>query len=288
MNSLNAHTIHTPRMDFHYRDHGSAASPTMLLIHGSFASSRWWEPLMTLLPDEIWAVAPDMCGCGQSEKREGGYTIEAQAEDLAGFIDAMQLRNIDIVAHSSGAATAVEYALKHPDQLATLTLVSPAPIEGISTPADGIMALEQMRTDWELLSEGLAAMMPAFTHDTVENARFFDQLVNDAAQQAPAAFTATARALNQWNRFADAKHLTLPTVIIWGDQDEIVGRDAMTRSLIAIPGANNLEVLRGVGHSPMIEAPLRLAERIINFVTEDFASFEEIHARADRLDDDAS
>lgn len=287
MTLFDTQMIRTARMNFHYRSHGELDKPVMLLIHGSFASGRWWEPLMSLLPDEIWAIAPDMRGCGQSEKREHGYTIEAQAEDLAGFIDAMQLHNIDLVAHSSGAAIAVEYALSHPDRLATLTLVNPAPVEGVFTLADGIRALEQMRTDRELLSDGLAAMMPSLTRDTPDNARFFAHLVEDAANQDPAAFTATARALSQWNRFADAKYLTLPTVIIWGDRDEIVDRDAMTRTLIAIPGANNLEVLRGVGHSPMIEAPLRLAERIINFVTEDFSAFEEIHARADTHDDDA-
>ena len=54
----------------------------------------------------------------------------------------------------------------------------------------------------------------------------------------------------------------------------------MTRSLIAIPGANNLEVIRGVGHSPMIEAPLGLAERLIDFITEDYAEFEEVRELA--------
>ena len=69
---------------------------------------------------------------------------------------------------------------------------------------------------------------------------------------------------------------TLPTLLIWGDQDIIVDRDATTRTLIAIPGANNLEVLHGVGHSPMLEAPQRLAEIYVNFITQDFAGFDAI------------
>ena len=109
---------------------------------------------------------------------------------------------------------------------------------------------------------------------------FFNQLVTDAQQMAPAAFTAIAESLNHWNRFSDAKALTLPTLLVWGDQDHLVTRDAMTRSLIAIPGANNLEVMRGVGHSPMIEAPVGLAERLIDFMTEDYAEFEEVREMA--------
>ena len=64
--------------------------------------------------------------------------------------------------------------------------------------------------------------------------------------------------------------------MIWGDQDTIIDHATTVRSLIAIPGANNLEILRNVGHSPLIEAPVALAERIIDFITEEFDQFEEI------------
>ena len=104
---------------------------------------------------------------------------------------------------------------------------------------------------------------------------FLDLLVDDAAAMAPAAFTAVAEALGRWNRFDEAHTLTLPTLLLLGTEDIIVERDAATRSLLAIPGASNLEILRGVGHSPMIESPVVLAERIIEFITEDFESFEE-------------
>ena len=64
-------------------------------------------------------------------------------------------------------------------------------------------------------------------------------------------------------------------MIVWGDLDTMVDRESVTRTLIAIPGAANLEVLRDVGHSPMIEAPVTLAERIIDFITDDFDEYDE-------------
>jgi branched-chain amino acid transport system permease protein len=282
--------IDTPRMTFHYRSHGDPEGLPMLLLHGSFASSRWWVPFMDLLPNEILAIAPDLRGCGQSERTgdESAYAITEQAADLHAFVEAMDLRGFDLVAHSSAAAIAVEYTLTHPDGPATLTLVDPVPVEGIFTPVDGVMALEQMKTDRALLEQGLIAMAPTFPRERTPgneaDADFFAQLVEDAAGQAPAAFTATATALNQWNRFADAQALTLPAVIIWGDQDALVNRDAVTRTLIAIPGVNNLEVMRGVGHSPLIETPLRLAELIIDFVTQDYAAYGQIRGQAEEGD----
>lgn len=273
-------TIATTRLRFHYREQGQADGLPLLLVHGSFGSSRWWEPFLAILPEEIHAVALDLRGCGQSEKTATGYTIEEQAADLWAFVAALGWTDFDLVAHASGGAIAVEFTLDHAHVVNTLTLVDPAPIEGIFTPLEAILVLEQLKSDAPLLRQALASLMPTFAVDTPDHAPFFEQLVADAQQMASAAFTDVAESLNRWNRFGEAKALTLPTLLIWGDQDHLVTRDAMTRTLIAIPGANNLEVMRGVGHSPMIEAPVGLAERLIDFITEDYAEFAEVREMA--------
>ncbi len=279
-NAPTTQTVQTSRLTQHCRIHGDPDGLPMLLIHDSFASSRWWEPLFALLPEAIYAVAPDLRGCGQSAKSASGYTIEEQAVDLSALVAALGWRNFDLVGHGSGGAIAVEFALAQPSLLNTLTLVDPAPIEGIFTPLDGIMALAEMQQNEPLLRQALTLLLPTYDQQIPAKQAFFDQLVADAQAMAPAAFTAVAESLNQWNRFGEAQQLTLPTLLIWGDQDQIVHRDAMTRTLLAIPGANNLDVLRNVGHSPMIEAPLALAERLLEFITEDYAGFDEARTMA--------
>lgn len=265
--------LSTSRLTFHYRQHGDEGGLPMLLLHGSFGSGRWWERFLDVLPKEILAVAPDLRGCGRSEHSDHGYAIQEQAEDIAALVEALGWRDFDLVAHSSSAAIAVEYALAHQEKLASLILINPAPLEGVTTPPEGLRLLQEMRSDRALLARGIAAMMVSFDSQdrpsSPADRELFAVLVEDAAAMAPAAFTATAVALAGWNRFADAQRLTLPSLVVWGDRDEIVQRDAVTRTLIAIPGANNLEILRGVGHSPMIEAPLRLAERIIEFLSQE-------------------
>ena len=249
----------------------------MLLVHGSYATGRWWEPFMRILPDEVLTVAPDMRGCGDTERADHGYDVPDLAADLSAFLDALGWTEFDLVAHSSGGAVAIEYALARPHAVRTLTLVDSVPVEGVFTPLETFVLLDHMRSDRDLLAQALATLMPTFVN---ENARsddpdqaFFQTLVDDAAAMAPAAFTAVADGLARWNRFADAGQLTLPTLLIWGDQDIVVDRDSTTRTLIAIPGAHNLEVLHNVGHSPMIEAPVALAERIIEFITDDLDEY---------------
>ncbi len=272
--------LNTDRLRIHYRIHGAPDGIPMLFLHGSHASSRWWAPLFAVLPEEILAIAPDLRGCGQSEGGASRYDIGEQANDMLAFINQLKLHEIDLVGHSSGAAIAVEIALASRQHISTLTLISPVPMEGVFTPPDVFSLLEQMKTDRDLHAQAIAAMMPSLARDGVNDEHtqqdFFSQLVDDAQAMDPAAFTEVATALGRWNRFADTQQLTLPTLLVWGDQDSIVNRDEVTRTLIALPGANNLEVLRNVGHSPMIEVPLVLAERLIDFVTADYRQFDAI------------
>ena len=271
-------TIRTERLTFGIRTSGSADGVPLLLLHGSHATSRWWEPFFSILPDSIRAIAPDLRGCGQSTQSEGGYGIEEQAEDIAELVQALSLSDFDLVGHGSGGAIAIEYALRHGQQLHSLILVDSVPIEGALTPLQGLQLLSQMRDDRSLLRKALSALLPTAPPPTMTEQQFdtfFELLVDDAAAMAPAAFTAVAEALGRWNRQEEAHRLTLPTLLLLGTEDIVVERDAATRSLLAIPGAANLEILRGIGHSPMIESPVVLAERIIEFITEDFESFEE-------------
>ena len=267
-------TVATPRMTFSCRTWGTDDGIPVLLLHGSYGTSRWWEGFAAALPEEIYSIAPDLRGCGGSSKTDSGYSIAEQAEDVASLARALGWDDFHLVAHSSSGAIAVEYALNHPGHLSTLMLVDTVPVEGVFTPIDGYMILEQMRSDRALLAQAMALLMPrvaaAAQRGEAAEAALFATLVDDALGMAPAAFVDVARSLSQWNRFADARQLTLPTLLVWGDQDVIVDREATTRTLIAIPGANNLEVMHGVGHSPMLEAQRRLAEIYVNFITQAF------------------
>lgn len=285
-----AQFIDTSRLRFHVRTHGEEGSPPMVLIHGEFASSRWWEPFFQILPTAIRAYAPDLRGTGLSDRSEAGYSVEEQCADLKLLIDALELNDFDLVAHSFGAAIAVEYALQQQHRINSLTLLAPPPLEGIRTPVDTMLILDQMRENRDLLARSLMLLMPSYCSRVMETLLnvemephydyakniYFIKLLQDAVDMAPSLFTGPAEALNNWNRFDEARSLSLPTLIIWGDQDQIVSEEMVTRTLLAIPGAENLQILRGIGHSPMIEAPLLLAERIVDFITGDHEQYSQI------------
>lgn len=255
----------TERLQMQYRTAGDPQGIPVLLLHGGFASSRWWEPLAAIMPQEVRLIAPDLRGCGGSAQSEAGYTIAEQAEDVAAFVEALGLRNFTLVGHALGAAIAVEYAVTYGGKTDALMLLAPPPLVGVETPPEGVEAFAQMRTDHALLREAMTLLAPHFAS---ESPKAFARLVEDAAGMAPAAFVAGARALADWNRLADAHILSLPTLLVWGDQDPVVDRQSVMRTLVSLPGAENLDIMHGVGHAPMLDDPLGLAERIVEFVTE--------------------
>ena len=274
--------VETPRLRFHCRSWGEADGIPLLLLHSSFGTGRWWERFGAALPPEFYAVAPDLRGCGGSDHTPAGYAIEEQAADVTALIAALGWDGVHLMAHGSSGAIGMQLALDRPALLATLLLVDSVPVEGVFTPLDTFLVLEQMRSDRALLEQAITLLMPSLdlAAGAAANRALLAALVEDAAQMAPAAFTEPARALGQWNQFSAARRLTLPTLLVWGDRDAVVTRDATTRTLIAIPGANNLEVLRGVGHSPMIEAPARLVDLLVDFVTQDFDAFDALRRSA--------
>lgn len=226
--TLRTFSVRTSNLTFFCRAWGEPDGIPLLLLHGSYATSRWWERMAAHLPEEIYTVAPDLRGCGGSDKPAGGYSIPEQAADLAEMVATLRWDDFHLMAHSSSAAIAVEYALQDSRALNTLMLVSPVPIEGVYTPLDGYLVLEQMKDDRALLQRALALLMPSLVASAAggqaDDRALLAQLVEDAQQMAPAAFVDIARSLSQWNRFAEARQLTLPSLLVWGDADAIVDR----------------------------------------------------------------
>ena len=269
----------SPQLRLYFQQTGAGPQP-VVLVHGSFATHRWWQPALALLPAEPFTCyAPDLPGCGRSDRPEdpASYAVERLAGALADLIDGLGLWNAHLVGHSLGAAVALSYALDNPGRLRSLTLVSTPSPQGTPTPPEGYALLEQMRDDRGLLAQALASVMPARAPDAI-----FQQLIDDAASQAPAAFGAAALALEQWRiERSDLLQLRLPILLVWGDRDQIVERRVQTDLLLSMPGANNLEVLRGCGHAPMLERPEAFAQVLLNFIGQDFEGYAAIRETVD-------
>ena len=106
----------------------SGTGAPVILIHGLAASHYDWE---SLIPDldlaQYHSYALDLLGHGDSPKpEERSYKLKWLLRHLEGWIDSLQLPTAPVlIAHSLGGYLALRYALRHPQKVRALVLVSP-------------------------------------------------------------------------------------------------------------------------------------------------------------------
>ncbi len=269
--------LSTPRGRFFYRQ-AAGSQPVLVFLHGNLGTSLWWRQVMDLLPAGWRGVAFDAIGCGHSDRtdRLDRFGIASLVLDLTACLDGLDLPACHLVAHSSATPVAVEYALAHPDHVAALVLVGPVPAGGTFTPAEAYPLLERLPREPELTAQALAASAPGLDPASSE----FQQFVLDAGNLDGLGLTANARSLDAWEPRPRLAQLTLPVLLMRGEDDLIVSEDEAQQTLVAIPGANNLEVLHGAGHSPMVERPQAFAEVLVRFIGERGDGFDQVRAGA--------
>jgi pimeloyl-ACP methyl ester carboxylesterase len=115
------------------REHGSDESteetlPLLVLHGGPGGGHEYLLPLADLLGGERALVFYDQVGCGESTPRpdwpDESFTVGLFVEELEALVQHLGLRRFHLIGHSWGGMLAAEYALGHPDQLASLTLCS--------------------------------------------------------------------------------------------------------------------------------------------------------------------
>lgn len=241
----------------HYEDKGSGK--VILFIHGNTGSWRWWQKTLDLLPPGFRGIAVDLRGAGESDKPGTGYDIPQYGEDLYGLVRKLGLSDIHLVGHSLGGAVALQIALDHPEVLRSLTMVNPAPAEGMPIPEDNFPMLAAVASNRDFMRPALASMMPTAPQD-----EYFEQLLNDAMTAGPT-LVPNARSLTRLNLTDRLGDLKIPTMILFGLKDIIVSLDAVRRTQSGIKDAH-LEVWPDCGHSPIIEKPVEFTGLLTEFI----------------------
>ncbi len=123
-----AQKIQTNGTTLHVRVGG--AGPAVVLIHGYGDTGDMWVPLATSLARNHTVIVPDLRGMGLSENSTSGYTKKNQAEDIAGVLDALNVRRADVVGHDIGNMVAYAFAQAHQDRTTRLVIMD-APVPGV-------------------------------------------------------------------------------------------------------------------------------------------------------------
>ena len=92
----------------HYTAAGSGEP--LILLHGFPMTSFYWRKIIPSLAERFTVIAPDLRGCGDSDRPSGGYDKRTVAEDVHGLVQHLGLGPINLVSHDVGMMVAYAYA----------------------------------------------------------------------------------------------------------------------------------------------------------------------------------
>lgn len=262
-------------MQVHYRSEGNQEdSLPLILIHGTSSSLHTWDSLVSLLTHSTHKriIRLDLPAFGLTGPNpENKYTATYYSLFLDSFLNQLHINKCILAGNSLGGAIAWQYTVAHPSKVSQLILIDAAgyPIKNekgslgfkiASMPIINNLLL--FITPKSLVKKSLATVF--YNHDLITDAtvtRYHEMLLSEGNRRA-------ALSLFQ-NRVApDAtliKTITTPTLIVWGDQDQLISvenaylfqRDLKNSSVV---------ILKKVGHIPMEEAPIAVANSIKAFI----------------------
>ncbi|NUR83631.1 MAG: alpha/beta fold hydrolase [Nonomuraea sp.] len=248
--------------DLFVRQDGPRDAPVLLLVHGSAATVRSWDALVPLLTANHHVIRVDLLGHGRSsEPSAHGYDIQAQARRTGEALDRLGVREVVAAGHSSGGLTVTALAEQRPDLVTGIVLINTGPSLDAFIPQESGAGPAQ----WPPTDEEIRRF--ASTGFSTPGYEIPQALVDEVRTMSAQAFAGTQQAARDYlERQAlpeRLKAVAKPLLVIFGEDDRR-WRSSSVAGYRAVPGAR-VEMLPGVGHSPLLEDPPRTAAPLLAF-----------------------
>ncbi|MEZ0165829.1 alpha/beta fold hydrolase [Kineococcus sp. LSe6-4] len=252
----------------------------VLLLHGIGCSLEDFDEQVELLSGRYRCWAVDLAGFGGSDPMPVPGTVGRLGAFVAAFTDAVGL---DVPAHvvgnSLGGAVALRFTADHPGRVRTLTLADPAGFgRDVTVALRAITVPFLARRLLEPSAESARRTLRAVFHDgdlvTAERVALAERL--SRRPHAARVMHETARSLGtpfgvrrRWRRelLRAAAANPVPTLVVWGEQDEILPATHLHAARRALPHART-HLFAATGHMPQIERAGEFADLVQQFWTE--------------------
>src|ERR1700730_7744458 len=243
---------------------GDGDSVPVLLLHGFGADLNTWMFTQPALADGRQVIALDLPGHGGSGKQLDRADAESLAAIVEHALNALGIERLHLVGHSMGDGSAISFAVREPERVATLTLISSAALGPEINAAfiDGFVRAARRREAIEALN--LLVHDPALVSRTmIEDVLRYKRL--DGVPESLAAFA------EEWfpggrqrGVLGDAVAVLKPPVpSIWGREDRI----SPVAHAEALASRVPVHILEQTGHLPHMEKAgevNRLIKRLID------------------------
>jgi pimeloyl-ACP methyl ester carboxylesterase len=241
--------------------------PEVLLIAGLGDPAEAWQQQLEGLADRYRLTAFDNRGAGRTPIRDGPLSAAAMADDAAALLRALEVPIAHVAGFSMGSAIAQELALRHPEVVRSLVLVS------TYARADALFRSQLNFWHWlpELAPSERAFFEAFFTWVYTPRAHAdgsVEQIVEEAMafphQQSVEAFQAQVDVCLTHDTADRLSEISAPTLVLAGEFDIILPPRVGQAVAAAIPNAR-FEVMPGEAHQPFQEVPDEFNARVDAF-----------------------
>ncbi|PTQ76258.1 pimeloyl-ACP methyl ester carboxylesterase [Nitrosomonas oligotropha] len=250
----------------------------VLLIHGFGASSYSWRHVIEPLAQKNRVITIDLKGFGDSPKpRDDAYSVYEQARLVRNFILENDLKNLHIVGHSYGGGVALAVSIylsaSNPGLQKSLVLIDsvaypqelPGFVKILATPVLGPLITYAVPNTFQVKN----LLQIVYFNDDLIPQEAIDHYAADLGKpDAKYALLTSVRQMlpTDLQQFSENyASLTIPTLIIWSREDEIVPLAVGKRLHENIPDSK-LVIMSGVGHAVQEEKPALLLPHLRSFL----------------------
>src|SRR5580692_10241018 len=243
--------------EIYFKDWGTGQP--VVFSHGwPLGADAWDAQMFFLARDGYRAIAHDRRGHGRSSQPWNGNEMDTYADDLAALIEKLDLKNITLVGHSTGGGEVARYIGRHGSKrVAKAVLIGAVPPIMLKTAANpGGLPMSV----FDGIRAGVQADRSQFFKDLSEpfyganrpGAKVSQGLKESFwLQGMMAGFKAVIdciKAFSETDFTADLKKMRVPTLILHGDDDQIVPIGNSARLMAKLIRASNLKVYPGAPH----------------------------------------
>ena len=259
----------------YYKDWGNG--PAVVFSHGYPLSSDAWEYQMMFLMEKGYRViALDRRGFGRSSQPGTGYDYDTFADDLAALIEALNLQHVTLVGHSMGGGEVARYIGRHGEKrvarVALVAAVTPFLLQTPDNPQGAPKALfdsfraavQADRSQWNR-----DVTTPYYSYNRTgakvsQGVRddYWRQGMNTGVLAAYHAITA----FSETDFRADLKKISVPTLVVHGDDDQIVPLDISGKLSARLVRNATLKIYAGGSHGLLITQKDQLNEDLLAFL----------------------
>jgi 3-oxoadipate enol-lactonase/4-carboxymuconolactone decarboxylase len=262
--------INVGDLTVHVRVDGPPGGAPLVMLHSLGTTASVWDAQAEALASSFRVIRPDMRGHGLTSCTDGPYSMAQLAADVAGVMDALGIAAAHLAGISIGGMIAQALAAADPGRVRSLMLVDTAMAippadswisraatvraEGVAVLADAVMAR------W---------VTPGFM-DAPEAAGLRAMLLRTPAE----GYAAAAEAVAAADLTSSTSALTLPTLIVVGDQDAATPV-ASAQALHAVIPGSELVIIEGGAHIPTVEKPAEVTTALTTFLSPPISDYYE-------------